>query len=124
MEIIASHFRRAITCWICNDAAQAESAESLNRSPLSQIKLSASLWTSTPAFAEAYPHSHLQAIDKSLGLQLSSLRMSLERAIEYIERDEYVEVTPKSLRLRKRILDGTARKRRPPWRPLSKVDKR
>jgi len=53
----------------------------------------------------------LQAIDKSLGLRLSSLRMSLERAIEYIERDEYVEVTPKSLRLRKRILDGTARKR-------------
>jgi len=53
----------------------------------------------------------LQAIDKSLGLRLSSLRMSLERAIEYIERDEYVEVTPKSLRLRKRILDATERKR-------------
>src|SRR5712691_6083067 len=46
------------------------------------------------------------------GIQLEApLRMSLERAIEYIERDEYVEVTPKSLRLRKRILDGTARKR-------------
>ncbi len=53
----------------------------------------------------------MQAIDKSLGLRLSSLRMSLERAIEYIERDEYVEVTPKSLRLRKRILDATERKR-------------
>ena len=33
------------------------------------------------------------------------LKMSLERAIEYIAPDEYVEVTPKSLRLRKRILD-------------------
>src|ERR1700681_2332622 len=39
------------------------------------------------------------------------LRMSLERAIEYIDIDEYVEATPKSLRLRKRLLDATARKR-------------
>jgi GTP-binding protein len=39
------------------------------------------------------------------------LRMTLERAIEYIDIDEYVEVTPKSLRLRKRILGATARKR-------------
>ena len=31
--------------------------------------------------------------------------MSLERAIEYIDSDEYVEATPKSLRLRKRILE-------------------
>ena len=46
------------------------------------------------------------------GIQLEGvLRMSLERAIEYIDVDEYVEVTPKSLRLRKRILDATARKR-------------
>ena len=46
------------------------------------------------------------------GIQLEGvLRMSLERAIEYIDIDEYVEVTPKSLRLRKRILDATARKR-------------
>jgi GTP-binding protein len=39
------------------------------------------------------------------------LRMTLERAIEYIDMDEYVEVTPKSLRFRKRILDATTRKR-------------
>jgi len=37
--------------------------------------------------------------------------MSLERALEYISSDEYVEVTPKSLRLRKKVLDATARKR-------------
>jgi GTP-binding protein len=48
------------------------------------------------------------------GIQLEApLRMSLERAIEYIGIDEYVEATPKSLRLRKRILDATARKRAP-----------
>jgi GTP-binding protein len=46
------------------------------------------------------------------GIQLEApLRMTLERAIEYISADEYVEVTPKSLRLRKRMLDATARKR-------------
>jgi GTP-binding protein len=46
------------------------------------------------------------------GIQLESpLRMSLERAIEYIDIDEYVEATPKALRLRKRILDATTRKR-------------
>ena len=37
--------------------------------------------------------------------------MSLERSLEYISPDEYVEVTPKSLRLRKKILDANARKR-------------
>ncbi len=39
------------------------------------------------------------------------LTMSLERALEYIAPDEYVEATPKNLRLRKKILDAGARKR-------------
>ena len=38
-------------------------------------------------------------------------KMSLERAIEYIASDELVEVTPKSLRLRKRILNNAARQK-------------
>ena len=37
--------------------------------------------------------------------------MSLEEALEYVEDDELVEVTPKSLRLRKRLLDENERKR-------------
>jgi GTP-binding protein len=40
-----------------------------------------------------------------------ALRFSLERAIEYIATDELVEVTPKNIRLRKRILDFNVRKR-------------
>ena len=36
---------------------------------------------------------------------------SLEEALEYIKEDEYVEVTPKSMRMRKVILDHLARKR-------------
>lgn len=39
------------------------------------------------------------------------IRHSLEEALEYIQADEYVEVTPKSLRLRKIILDENERKR-------------
>ncbi|HZL58924.1 MAG TPA: translational GTPase TypA [Stellaceae bacterium] len=37
--------------------------------------------------------------------------MNLEQAIAYIEDDELVEITPKSVRLRKRFLDPNARKR-------------
>ena len=40
-----------------------------------------------------------------------ALNMSLEQAIEYVEEDEFVEVTPKSLRLRKKVLDHSLRKR-------------
>ena len=36
---------------------------------------------------------------------------SLEEALEYIKEDEYVEVTPKSIRLRKIVLNETERKR-------------
>ena len=36
---------------------------------------------------------------------------SLEEALEYIKEDEYVEVTPKSMRMRKVILDENERKR-------------
>ena len=38
-------------------------------------------------------------------------KMTLERALEWIEEDELVEVTPKSIRLRKRYLDPHVRKR-------------
>lgn len=37
--------------------------------------------------------------------------LSLEQALEYIDTDEYLEITPESLRIRKKILDPTARKR-------------
>ncbi|MCI8522024.1 MAG: translational GTPase TypA [Lachnospiraceae bacterium] len=37
--------------------------------------------------------------------------LSLEQALEFIDTDELLEVTPKSLRIRKKILDPTLRKR-------------
>jgi GTP-binding protein len=46
------------------------------------------------------------------GIQLNApLKLSLERALEYIDVDEYVEATPKNLRLRKKVLDENQRKR-------------
>ena len=38
-------------------------------------------------------------------------RMTLEQALAYIETDELVEVTPKSIRLRKELLDPHERKK-------------
>src|SRR5438874_1189383 len=46
------------------------------------------------------------------GIQLNPpFKLSLERALEYIGPDEYVEATPKNLRLRKKLLDENQRKR-------------
>jgi len=46
------------------------------------------------------------------GIQLTpAVKLSLERAIEYIAIDEFVEATPKFLRLRKRILKQTERRK-------------
>jgi GTP-binding protein len=42
---------------------------------------------------------------------IPAVKFSLEEAMEYIQGDEFVEVTPKSIRLRKIILDETERKR-------------
>ncbi|HEU0226761.1 MAG TPA: translational GTPase TypA, partial [Arachidicoccus soli] len=39
------------------------------------------------------------------------IKMSLEESLEYIQGDEFVEVTPHSLRVRKIILDENQRKR-------------
>lgn len=40
-----------------------------------------------------------------------AVKFSLEEAMEYIQEDEYVELTPKSIRMRKIILDENQRKR-------------
>ena len=48
--------------------------------------------------------------DEALRL-VPPIQMSLEKAIEFIQDDELVEVTPKSIRLRKKILDTKTRER-------------
>ncbi len=56
--------------------------------------------------------SNMRSTGDGKGISLSPpLTMSLERALEYIAPDEYVEATPKSLRLRKKVLNANMRKR-------------
>jgi GTP-binding protein len=63
-----------------------------------------------PCKAKKLTNMRSQGDGKGISLQ-TPLVMSLERSLEYIAPDEYVEVTPKSLRLRKKILDANMRKR-------------
>jgi GTP-binding protein len=63
-----------------------------------------------PCRAKKLTNMRSQGDGKGISLA-PPLVMSLERALEYIAPDEYVEATPKSLRLRKKILDANARKR-------------
>ncbi len=56
--------------------------------------------------------TNIRAAGKDEAIRLTPpVRMSLEQAIAYIDDDELVEVTPKAVRLRKRLLDPNARKR-------------
>ena len=50
------------------------------------------------------------ASDEALRLTAPRI-LSLEQALEYINKDELVEVTPKSIRLRKAVLSRTLRGR-------------
>jgi GTP-binding protein len=57
--------------------------------------------------------TNMRSTGDGKGIQLEApLKMSLERALEYIGPDEYVEATPLNLRMRKKILDETLRRRR------------
>ena len=55
-------------------------------------------------------HARSAGADEKLIL-VPPREFSLEQALAYIEEDELLEVTPKSMRLRKRNLDHNTRKR-------------
>jgi GTP-binding protein len=56
--------------------------------------------------------TNFRASGKDEGIRLTPPRkMTLEQAIAYIQDDELVEVTPQSIRLRKRYLDPHERKK-------------
>jgi GTP-binding protein len=56
--------------------------------------------------------TNIRAAGKDEAVKLTPpIRLTLEKALAYIEDDELVEVTPKSIRLRKAILDPNDRKR-------------
>jgi GTP-binding protein len=55
--------------------------------------------------------TNMRASGSDRALKLApAVRMSLEEALEYLNNDEYVEVTPKAVRLRKALLDENARR--------------
>lgn len=56
--------------------------------------------------------SNIRTTSKDEAIKLTPPKsMNLEQAIAYIESDELVEITPKTIRIRKRYLDSTERKR-------------
>ncbi|GAB2498366.1 translational GTPase TypA [Pseudoxanthomonas sangjuensis] len=56
--------------------------------------------------------TNIRAAGKDDGIQLTPpIRMSLEQALDFIDDDELVEVTPKAIRLRKKFLTENDRKR-------------
>jgi GTP-binding protein len=56
-----------------------------------------------------------KSADEALTLE-PPRRLSLEQCLEYIQDDELLEVTPKSLRMRKRILDNNERMKVEKWK--------
>jgi GTP-binding protein len=62
--------------------------------------------------AKAKQLSNVRSSTKDMGIILAPpVTFTLEEALEYIEDDELVEVTPKSIRLRKRVLGTSDRKK-------------
>jgi len=63
-----------------------------------------------PTRTKAHTNVRASGTDKAIMLE-PPVELSLEKALEFIANDEYVEATPNHLRLRKKILDPHQRKR-------------
>jgi len=63
-----------------------------------------------PTRAKQLTNVRASGTDKAISLEPPE-KLSLERAIEFIADDEYVEATPSNVRIRKRLLDPHARKK-------------
>ena len=55
--------------------------------------------------AHQHPRGHAELLVTLSGIR----KMSLEQCIEWIDEDEWIEVTPKSIRLRKKVLPRNLR---------------
>ncbi|MDX6770598.1 MAG: translational GTPase TypA, partial [Elusimicrobiota bacterium] len=63
-----------------------------------------------PCKAKALTNMRSKASDDAIQLEPPKI-LSLEQSLEFIDDDELVEVTPQSIRLRKKILNASFRKR-------------
>ena len=66
--------------------------------------------TVNPTTAKKLTNMRTTSSDENIILK-PARKMTLEQALEYIEEDELVEVTPKSIRLRKELLTENQRKK-------------
>src|SRR4030095_129161 len=66
--------------------------------------------TVNPTTAKKLTNMRTTSSDENIILK-PPRKMTLEQALEYIEDDELVEVTPQSIRLRKELLTENARKK-------------
>lgn len=67
--------------------------------------------------------TNVRSATKEETVKMKTPRMlSLEQALEYLNDDEYCEITPKSIRLRKKILNKNERERAEKHRKLSKTE--
>ena len=67
-------------------------------------------WPVNPTTAKKLTNMRTTGSDENIILK-PPRKMTLEQALEYIEEDELVEVTPTSIRLRKELLSENARKK-------------
>jgi GTP-binding protein len=63
-----------------------------------------------PCKAKALTNMRSKATDDAIQLEPPKI-MSLEQSLEFIDEDELIEVTPQSIRLRKKVLNASMRKR-------------
>ena len=66
--------------------------------------------TVNPAKAKKLDNMRTTGADEKVSLS-TPRRMTVEEVISYMDGDEVIEVTPKSVRLRKKVLDSGARSR-------------
>jgi GTP-binding protein len=69
------------------------------------------------------PLTNMRASSKDETVKIKTPRSySLEQALEYLNDDEYCEVTPKSIRLRKKILNKSERERAEKHRKVAEAN--
>jgi len=69
------------------------------------------IWTWNAVREKKLTNMRASTADEAIRL-VPFRQLNLEQAIEFIADDEFVEITPKSLRLRKKFLQSNSRKKR------------
>ena len=99
---------------LLENAEDRSSSEAIVRAHLSEVEAAAreTAWQEKPGENVHAELTNTRSSGSDEALKLTPPKiMSLEQCLEFIDSDELLEVTPKSLRIRKKILDSMQRKR-------------